>query len=136
MRVYLDSSALIKRALLEDESAALIASIEGYVDTGALLLSSALGWIEVSRSLRSRLDSEPPAEIVDRIGVAVSGVIECPIGDEIIDIARRLGPPTLRSLDAIHLATATLVGADIICAYDKRLLTSAAELGFRTVSPE
>jgi hypothetical protein len=41
----------------------------------------------------------------------------------------------LRSLDAIHLATATLVNADLVCAYDQRLLLAASELGLRTISP-
>src|SRR5690554_3566831 len=136
MRVYLDSSALIKRALLEDESSSLIAAIERYVDASATLLSSTLSWVEVSGSLRSRLDSEPPAEVADRINVALSGIVECPISDEIIGVACRLGgPSTLRSLDAIHLATATLIGADLVCAYDKRLLTSAPESGFRRFRP-
>lgn len=135
MRVYLDSSALIKRALLEEDSPAVIVAVERYVEAGAMLLTSTLGWIEVSRVIRSRLDCEPPPEVVDRVDVALSGIIECPITDEIAGIARRLGPASLRSLDAIHLATATMLGADLVCAYDQRMLTAAAELGFRTISP-
>jgi predicted nucleic acid-binding protein len=136
VRVYIDSSALIKRAVREAESTALIEALERWNSEQSLLYSSTLAWIEVTRTLRLRAEREVPAEIVLLTENALAGITESPINHSVADIARRLGPSTLRSLDAIHLATATLVGADLICAYDKRLLTSAAELGFRTVSPE
>jgi predicted nucleic acid-binding protein len=69
------------------------------------------------------------------IDEALSGVLEVPLTDKIISLARRLGPSNLRSLDAIHLASATLPGADLVCAYDRRLLEFASELGFATSSP-
>lgn len=135
MRVYFDSSALLKRTLDEAESDALESEIQLFVDSGSDLLSSALAWVEVTRSLRSRLDVESPKVIAALIDETLVGIVGSPISPEVIDIARRLGPSTLRCLDAIHLATATLVGADLVCAYDKRLLASASELGFRTISP-
>ena len=135
MRVYFDSSALLKRTLDEAESDALESEIQLFVDSGSDLLSSAVAWVEVTRSLRSRLDVESPKVIAALIDETLVGIVGSPISPEVIDIARRLGPSTLRSLDAIHLATATLVGADLVCAYDKRLLASASELGFRTISP-
>ena len=135
MRIYLDSSALIKRAIREKESSALIDAIDQWVTERAVLYSSTLAWIEVSRIVRSRLDKEPPAEIVQSIENAVAGISECRITEPVSEIARRLGPSTVRSLDAIHLATATLLGADLFCAYDRRLLVAASELGFRTISP-
>lgn len=135
MRIYVDSSALIKRAIREKESSALIDTVDQWVTEQSVLYSSTLAWIEVSRIVRSRLDGEPPAEIVQSIENAVAGIAECRITEPVSEIARRLGPSTLRSLDAIHLATATLLGADLFCAYDKRLLVAASELGFRTISP-
>jgi predicted nucleic acid-binding protein len=135
VRVYFDSSALLKRALDEAESDAFEVEVERFVDRGFELISSALAWVEVTRSLRSRLDTEPPKTVAALIEESLVGIVESPISPEVIDIARRLGPSTLRSLGAIHLATATLVGADLVCAYDTRLLTSASELGFRTISP-
>jgi uncharacterized protein len=135
VRIYFDSSALIKRALLEKESSGLIEAIDGWVAEQSALFSSSLAWIEVTRTVRSRRDNEPPAEIVQLTENAMAGIAECPITEQVSDIARRLGPSTLRSLDAIHLATAALLSADLVCAYDGRMLTAAAELGFRTVSP-
>ncbi|MEP6478215.1 MAG: type II toxin-antitoxin system VapC family toxin [Rhodoglobus sp.] len=135
MRVYMDSSALAKRSLDEPESARLEEAIERLAQEGNALLSSALTWIELTRTLRSRLEDEPPAEVAELVDAALTGVLEYPIDEQVVGLARRIGPSTLRSLDAIHLATATLLDVDLVCAYDKRLLQSASELGFRTISP-
>lgn len=135
MRVYLDSSALIKRALAEDESIDLIATVGRHLRGNDILMSSALGTVEVSRILRSRLDDQAPQYINDLIEVALGGVAECALSSQVIGTARRLGPGYLRSLDAIHLATASIVAADLVIAYDERLLRAASELGFRTASP-
>jgi predicted nucleic acid-binding protein len=43
--------------------------------------------------------------------------------------------PHLRSLDALHLATAVRVDAAAVVAYDHRLLEAARSLGLETVSP-
>ncbi len=135
MRVYFDSSALLKRVLDEPEAAAFDFSIDRFVEQGAALLSSSLAWVEVSRTIRVRLDAEAPRRIIDLIEIALSGVEEFPISEQVIDIAQRLGLTSIRSLDAIHLASASLLGADLVCAYDQRLLGAAEELGFRTESP-
>ncbi len=135
MHIYVDSSALVKRALAETESRQLVETLEGFVRDGDRLFSSTLAWIESTRTIRSRLDTSPPGEVVELVSVALSGVIEYFVTEQVADVARRIGPSSLRSLDAIHLATATLVGADHVCAYDQRLLLSAQELGFRTISP-
>jgi predicted nucleic acid-binding protein len=133
--VYADSSALVKRALHEAESVPLVDTLAGYVESGARLFSSSLSAIETTRIIRQRLDDMDTFTVVDLIGAALSGFIEYPITDQVASIASRLGPFSLRSLDAIHLATATLVNADLVCAYDQRLLLAASELGFRTISP-
>lgn len=135
MRVYLDSSALVKRAIDETESKELEAVLGRYSRERDILLASALATVEVSRIVRSRLDVESPAIVNDLIEMALGGVAECALSAQVIGVARRLGPTNLRSLDAIHLATASIVAADVIIAYDQRLLSAAEELGFRTLSP-
>lgn len=135
MRIYVDSSALVKRVLDEPERTVLIESLDRLVASDELLVSSTLTWVEVTRTIRSRLDDESPARVVDFVDAALSGILETPLTPQVMSLARRLGPASLRSLDAIHLASATLIGADLVCAYDDRLLRSAEELGFRTMSP-
>lgn len=60
-----------------------------------------------------------------------------PLEDAILDEATRLGPAGLRSLDAIHLATALSVRDDlgVFVTYDQRLAEVAAERGLNVVAP-
>jgi uncharacterized protein len=137
MRLYLDSSALAKRPISEAESQPLERYLGNANDSGSIFVSSALAWVEVGRVLRGRLDLAGivPTELSGRLDTAFAGVAEAPVSAQVISLARRIGPPTLRSLDAIHLATATLIDADVVVAYDRRLLQAAEELGFATASP-
>lgn len=59
------------------------------------------------------------------------------INDRILRAAGALLPLELRSLDAIHLATAVEIGADLarVCTYDDRMAAAAIELGLAVVSP-
>jgi predicted nucleic acid-binding protein len=135
VRVYLDTSALLKRALDEQESEAFERELERWAGSETELISSTLAWIEVTRALRMRLDAESPLIVATMVEETLGDITECPINAQVVSIARRLGPPSLRSLDAIHLASAAVLDVDLVCAYDPRMLTAAAELGFRTVSP-
>ncbi|GAA4168819.1 hypothetical protein [Gryllotalpicola koreensis] len=58
-----------------------------------------------------------------------------PIDAEVVRTARIIDPPVLPSFDAIHPATAMLIGADIIAAYDKRLADAAAAVGLTAAAP-
>ena len=135
MRIYVDSSAIIKRAIDEPESEAVESALERYAVGGDILMASSLAWIEVTRGLRSRLDHEHPAFIATLADEALSGIRENSITAPVVALARRLGPSRLRSLDAIHLASALVLDADLMIAYDDRLLDAAHEHGFRTSSP-
>lgn len=128
--IYLDSSALVKLALTEPESAALITYLSERADQA--LVSSALHRTEV---LRAIWQAEPGAltrgvRLVRRIGrVALS--------TEVLDNAATLPPQRLGPTDAIHLASALAIRRDLsaFVAYDKRLLDAAAEAGLPTASP-
>jgi predicted nucleic acid-binding protein len=60
-----------------------------------------------------------------------------PLDNGILDRATQLAPAGLRSLDAIHLATALSVRDDIgvLLTYDQRLGEAAAENGMRVSAP-
>lgn len=125
---YLDSSALVKLAIDEPESGAL----RHYLRRRRPLVSSALARTEVQRALL--LEGE---EGVAR-GRAVLGRVELVrINDWVLNTAGVLTPPDLRSLDAIHLATAGQLGEDLgqIVTYDDRMVDAAKRLGFKAVSP-
>jgi predicted nucleic acid-binding protein len=60
-----------------------------------------------------------------------------PLDDAILDHATRLAPAGLRSLDALHLATALSVREEIgvLFTYDERLAAAAADAGLNVAGP-
>lgn len=124
---YVDSSGLVKLAIEEPESAAL----RRHLRRRRPLVSSSLSRTEVLRALL--LEGEPGLTR----GHAVLARIELlRVSDRVLSAAGVL-PVALRSLDAIHLATAHQLGADLgeMVTYDARMLEAAESVGIRTVSP-
>jgi uncharacterized protein len=125
---YLDSSAILKLAVAEPESPAL----RRHLRRRRPLVSSALARTEVIRAL---LPAGPVAVAAGRAVLASLDLLR--VNDRVLDAAGLLQPDDLRSLDAVHLATAQYLGADLaqLVAYDDRLLGAAATLGIRTITP-
>ena len=119
--IYVDTSAFMKLIWREDETAALERFLAAR--PGQRWVSSTLLVIEVRRAaVRINLAHLPRAD------VALNKVAHVGIGDAVVESAGRLRDPALRSLDAIHLATAILLGdaVDVMVTYDKRLAAAAA----------
>ncbi|TCO41590.1 PIN domain-containing protein [Kribbella antiqua] len=133
MRLYVDSSALIKRVIVEEESAELVDFLDVHYQQGDLLASSSLALVEVSRAVLARVKS--PAGAGDLIDGAMSGVDERPMTAEVVSVARRIEPLILRSLDALHLATAVLIDADLVVTYDDRLADACRRNSLAVESP-
>lgn len=129
--IYLDSSAVLKRVIVEGESAQLAVLLRERSNAGDLLTASSLTWLEVWRALRraSVIDVHSTAR------AALSGVAEFPLSDAVLTRARHIGPEQLRSLDAVHLASAVAVSADAIVTYDERLAAAANSLGIEVRAP-
>lgn len=127
--IYLDSSAVVKLARRESETDALR---DWLADNPRPLAASALVRTEASRAL---LRNEPSALPVLRSVLAL--IHQKPITDVILDAAARLPGSTLRSLDAIHLATAEDLAPALswFVAYDKRLAEAAVARGLPVASP-
>lgn len=125
---YLDSSALVKLAVREPESAAL----RRYLDRRRPLVSSALARTEVMRAL---LPLGPEAARRGRDVLARVELLR--VSDRVLDAAGVLSPTDLRSLDAIHLASAEQLGSDLrgLVTYDERLASAAAGRGLRVIRP-
>lgn len=134
MRVYLDISALLKRIFVEPESDALVEAIDHWHADRCLLVASSLAWVEVARAIRFRYDA-PYGDVENHVDDALAGVAEHPIGPEVVGLARRIGPAALRSLDALHLASALLLDADVLVTYDDRLREACRDAGLRALSP-
>jgi predicted nucleic acid-binding protein len=125
---YLDASALIKLVVAEDESRALQHALR----TWRRRVTSRIGVVEVLRVVRRR---DPDAEPFARRVLAHVSLLA--IGDRVLVAAAALEPRSLRSLDAIHVASAMrvrpILGAFV--SYDARQLEAAEALGLPVVSP-
>ncbi|MDT7553875.1 MAG: uncharacterized protein QOI16_2411 [Pseudonocardiales bacterium] len=128
--IYVDTSALLK-LLKDDEPEA--AALRHFVDeTDPDLVSSALLAVEARRgTLRNRPDGLPMVDLL------LHDVTLLSVSDAVIESAGRLPDPLLRSLDAIHLATALLIREDVeaVLTYDERLATAAAAHDLPVVTP-
>ena len=129
--IYLDSSALVKLVFEEKESAALADWLSGHQDLP--LISSALATVEVLRTCRK---INPVALwLAQRI---VDGLDLVAVDADVIRAAALLEPSELRSLDALHLASALSVGSATVTfvSYVVRLSEAAAHAGLAVASPE
>jgi uncharacterized protein len=129
--IYLDTSALVKLIRREPESDALADWLDAR--PSALWVSSTLVEVELPRALR-RTD---PALLAD-VPATVARVARYEI-DEVVRAAAAAFPdPNLRSLDAIHLATARGIFGRQLTAfvtYDLRLLAAAEASDLPSASP-
>ena len=128
--IYLDSSALMKLVRQEAETDALR---DWLVSQSELpVITSELGRVEVLRAAR-RAGSQALTE-----ARAVIGDVDLvPLDRGVQDLACEIGDPSLRTLDALHLASALLLGDEVTAfvAYDARLATAARAAGLPTTSP-
>lgn len=126
--VYLDSSAIVKLAVREPESEAL----RRHLRRRRPWVSSALARTEVLRAVWPAGDD---ALAAGRRVLARCDLVR--LNNHVLDRAGAMEPETLRSLDAIHLATAERLGADLggLITYDDRLAHAARRLGLRVSSP-
>lgn len=126
--IYLDTSAFLKLVWNEQGSVELLDRIGTRTDVG----SSALLAVEARRGAAR---NEPT--MLPRVDLLLSQLTLVAIGDAVVESASRLPARMLRSLDAIHLATALLLGTELVefVTYDTRLAGAATTHGIRTVSP-
>jgi len=125
---YLDSSAIVKLVVAEAESTALRAHLR----RRRPLVSSALARTEVVRSLLPFGD-----QAVARGHEVLATLDFVRINDRILRAAGELEPTELRSLDAIHLASAQQFEGELrhVVTYDILMIDSAHFLGLKTATP-
>jgi predicted nucleic acid-binding protein len=128
--LYMDSSALVKLVLPEAESPALVAALEAW----PARVSSELAGVEVIRAAR-RASPEPAVE--RRAEEIMAGIHLLKIDGSVLERAARLEPRTLRSLDAIHLASVLSLGEELgaVVIYDGALAAAAADCGLEVMAP-
>ncbi|GAA4631809.1 type II toxin-antitoxin system VapC family toxin [Actinoallomurus vinaceus] len=141
--IYLDTCALLKLVREAPETSALRSFLRAHPDDAHV--SSELARTEIVRANwrlshddQGRLfDVEQTQEAIGKIGEAMERVSVLPVSSEILMSAAARKEPFLRTLDAIHLATASRVGSRLTAfvTYDQRLAAAAADAGLLVASP-
>ena len=125
---YIDSSAFVKTIVVEAESQALqrfLANCDRVVSSALLQTETVRAVTRVAPELASLVERR-----LDRVGLVA-------VGRAVLAAAGTLHPVQIRTLDAIHLATAQLFGNELaaIVTYDQRMMAAARDLGLPVQSP-
>ena len=130
MRIYLDTSALVKLVVAEGESQALKHFLAARAEDS--LFSAALARTELIRAVapNGAQAIADARDLLNRLDTVM-------LTRQLLDDAGILLPLRLRSLDAIHLTAAQRAGDALraVITYDARMLSAATDLGISTASP-
>ena len=128
--VYLDSSAIVKLVIREAETSALLSFLAGHTERA----SSSLARVEVHRALRRARSSDAERR---RATDVLARIALVRIDDDILEAAAEVEPAELRSLDAIHLATALSIHEELVAlvSYDDRFAAAAKRHGLKVLAP-
>jgi predicted nucleic acid-binding protein len=128
--IYLDTSAFVKLVRAERETPALQGFLRGR--PGVRLVSSALLVVETRRVVLRHAPDQ-----LARTDLMLTRVDQVGVNRSVLEAASRLPDPALRSLDAVHLATALQLGRDLdaLVTYDGRLAAAAERQRLPVVMP-
>lgn len=128
--IYFDTSALVKLIVREPESTAL-ASWLGEHSSEVRVISD-IGRVELVRTAQ-----RVSASTTTRAHALLRHLDTLRVTDSVIERAQTIGGPHLRTLDALHLASAASIRPSLtaLCGYDRRLLDAADAAGLPTASP-
>lgn len=128
--IYVDSSALMKLVRSEDETPALREWLTSRPEQP--VVTSELGRVEVLRAAR-----RAGGRVLAEARAVVGDLDLVPLGRAVQDIACDAGGPVVRTLDALHLASALLLGEALTAfvAYDHRLADAATAAGLPVTAP-
>lgn len=127
MAFYLDTSAFLKLLVTEAESPAMRA---WFVADHSCWSSQILVTEALRAGRRLGIDLDAVNQALDAVSLFLPSAAT-------FHSAGTVPPPTLRSLDALHVASAMELGRDLeaVVAYDGRLIESARAAGLAVLSP-
>ncbi|MBV8195364.1 MAG: type II toxin-antitoxin system VapC family toxin [Candidatus Dormibacteraeota bacterium] len=129
-RIYVDSSVLVAAFATDDERRPKVSAwLPVVLDR---LATSSLSEVEVIRALARR--ATPPSLLADADEL-LDQIWLLDVTTDIREAAIAVRPTILRSLDALHVATAVQAGAEDFATFDQRQGVAAEEMGLRLVSP-
>lgn len=103
-----------------------------YLENDCIIVTSALATVEVPRAAGL---ANPDPEVDDEVRALLASCMIVQVGSQVLRSARQLASAAVRTLDAIHLASALRVEADALVAYDRRLLLAGSAQGLAVSSP-
>jgi predicted nucleic acid-binding protein len=135
--IYLDSAAAVKLIHAETHSAALRTFLDERSEIG--WVSSALLEVETYRALARAVEPTAMPAVINDFHTLLDFIDRVEIDPGIRILAQTVDPPTVRSLDAIHLATGLRLHGQgqltSFVTYDRRLADAAAAAGFSVEMP-
>ena len=118
----------MKLVIDEPESA----SLERHLEGSPVLATSRIALVEV---LRATAIANPASAVTEEAERLLASCMLVDVTDGLLRTAAGLASSAVRTLDAIHLASALRIEADELVAYDLRLLAAGAERGLSVSSP-
>jgi uncharacterized protein len=118
----------VKLVIEEPESAAL----ERHLIASPMLGTSRIALVEVPRATSL---ANPAPEVQGETERLLASCLLIDVTDGLLRAAAQLASASVRTLDAVHLASAIRIEADELVVYDRRLAAAAAEHGLTVVSP-
>lgn len=129
MTIYLDTSAAAKLLIAEPETAALKTYLNGVSANDDAMVSSRLLETELRRmAVRYDLEQFVVTEVLERFDLIEPD-------PSVFTEAGLLPGPNLRSLDALHIATALQADVDLVLTYDTRMAAAARAVGLHVKAP-
>ena len=128
MRCYLDSSALAKLVIREPESH----DLRSFLKSSHLMLTSAISDTELRRAAQRVSQAA-----INATPLVMAMVAQMEVTRDLLSAAARVQPEHLRTLDAIHLATALDLASELdsFVTYDNKLAEAAMLAGLRVDQP-
>lgn len=129
MAYYIDTSAIVKLVVAETHSNALMEWIRA---TATPLVTSDLARTELFRVVH-----RVAPEFTRAARTVLETLVVLKVPTEVFEQAGRLDPPTLRTLDALHLSSALSLGDDLegLVTYDERLAVAGNSYGIAIIDP-
>ncbi len=131
--LYLDSSAIVKLAVREPETGALEEELRRW----PLCATSSITTIEVRRATARAREQQRQVLAPRDVTALLSTTVEMVLTERVRQTASTLAPPDLRTLDAIHVASALALGADLagVVTYDLRMRQAAEKRRLPVLAP-
>ena len=138
MIAYLDASAALRQLLKSPGALPRWGAWDRAVSSALLEVEASCTFLRLRR--QGALDDEGMSRAFQALGILLEGVTVVPVTAEVLRRASQPFPVALRSLDALHMATAALWADEhpeplTVLTHDEELDRAARAMGFRTASP-